>query len=85
MDEWLSLFDLSILSNSTFDQLANASYHIVIEGTSYRQRLYPHQRLLGPKEVIELNQDLFTVLNSRLQGGSMSLALNMRTPNSPPP
>lgn len=53
--------------------------------TSYCERLSPHQRLLGPQEVIELNQDLFTVLNSHVQGGSMSLALNTRTPNSPPP
>jgi hypothetical protein len=26
------------------DRLANASYQIVIEGTSYRERLSPHRR-----------------------------------------
>ena len=39
VDEWLSLFDDPILGNSALDRLANASYQIVIEGTSYRERL----------------------------------------------
>jgi len=44
IDEWLSLFDDSILGNSALDRLANASYQIVIEGSSYRERLSPHRR-----------------------------------------
>ena len=47
VDEWLSLFDDSILGNSALDRLANASYQIIIEGTSYRERLSPHCALLG--------------------------------------
>ena len=49
VDEWLSLFDDPILGNSALDRLANASYQIVIEGTSYRERLSPHRSLLGVK------------------------------------
>ncbi|MDD5082766.1 MAG: IS21-like element helper ATPase IstB [Dehalococcoidales bacterium] len=48
VDEWLSLFDDSILGNSALDRLANASYQIVIEGASYREKLSPHRR----KEVL---------------------------------
>jgi len=48
VDEWLGLFDDPILGNSALDSLANASYQIVIEGTSYRERLSPHRR----KEVL---------------------------------
>jgi DNA replication protein DnaC len=44
IDEWLSLFDDAILGNSALDRLANASYQIVIEGTSYRERLAPRPR-----------------------------------------
>ena len=44
VDEWLGLFDDPILANSALDRLANASYQIVIEGTSYRERLSPHRR-----------------------------------------
>jgi DNA replication protein DnaC len=44
VEEWLSLFDDPILGNSALDRLANASYQIVIEGTSYRERLSPHKR-----------------------------------------
>ena len=47
MDEWLSLFDDPILGNSALDRLANASYQIIIEGTSYRERLSPHRALLS--------------------------------------
>ena len=47
VDEWLSLFDDPILGNSALDRLANASYQIVIEGTSYRERQSPHRALLG--------------------------------------
>ncbi len=49
VDEWLSLFDDPILGNSALDRLANASYQIVIEGTSYREQLSPHRALLGNK------------------------------------
>lgn len=48
VDEWLGLFDDPVLGNSALDRLANASYQIVIEGTSYRERLSPHRR----KEVL---------------------------------
>lgn len=47
VDEWLSLFDDPVLGNSALDRLANASYQVVIEGTSYRERLSPHQRELS--------------------------------------
>ena len=47
VDEWLSLFDDPILGNSALDRLADASYRIVIEGTSYRERLSPHRALLS--------------------------------------
>ena len=55
VEEWLSLFDNPILGNSALDRLANASYQIVIEGTSYRERLSPNQRLMASKEVIDLS------------------------------
>jgi len=48
VEEWLGLFDDPILGNSALDRLANASYQIVIEGISYRERLSPHRR----KEVL---------------------------------
>ena len=38
-----------ILGNSALDRLANASYQIVIEGASYREKLSPHRKLLGDK------------------------------------
>jgi DNA replication protein DnaC len=44
VEEWLGLFDDSILGNSALDRLANASYQMVIEGTSYRERQSPHKR-----------------------------------------
>ena len=53
VDEWLGLFDDPILGNSALDRLANASYQIVIEGQSYRERLSSHLALLGAKEVID--------------------------------
>jgi len=49
IEEWQGLFDDAILGNSALDRLANASYQIVIEGTSYRQRQSPHLR----KEVLD--------------------------------
>lgn len=49
VDEWLGLFDDPILGNSALDRLANASYQITIDGTSYRERLSPHRR----KEVLD--------------------------------
>ena len=49
IEEWLGLFEDAILGNSALDRLANASYQIVIEGTSYRQRQSPHRR----KEVLD--------------------------------
>jgi len=53
VDEWLGLFEDPILGNSALDRLANASYQIVIEGPSYRERLSPHRALLGLKGVID--------------------------------
>ena len=49
VEEWLSLFDDPILGNSALDRLANASFQIVIEGASYREKLSPHRKLLGDK------------------------------------
>lgn len=56
MDEWLSLFDDPILSNRAPDRLANASYQMIIDGTSYRGRLSLHRTLLG-KGVISDNKN----------------------------
>ena len=53
VEEWLSIFDDPILGNSALDRLANASYQIVIEGFSYRERLSPHRALLKAKGVID--------------------------------
>jgi DNA replication protein DnaC len=44
IDEWLGLFDDPILGNSALDRLANASYQILIDGASYRERLSRHRR-----------------------------------------
>ncbi len=52
VEEWLSLSDDPILLNSALNRLANASYQIVIEVVSYRERLSPHRMLLSPREVI---------------------------------
>jgi len=49
VEEWLGLFEDSILGNSALDRLANSSYQIIIEGASYRERLSPHRR----KEVLK--------------------------------
>ncbi len=46
VDEWFSLFEDPILGNIALDRLASASYQIVIEGASYRERLSPHRALL---------------------------------------
>ena len=47
VDEWLSLFDGPILGNGALNRLANVGYQIVIEGTSYRERLSPHSAPLS--------------------------------------
>ena len=49
VEEWLSIFDDPILGDSALDRLANASYQIVIEGSSYRERQSPHRALLDAK------------------------------------
>jgi DNA replication protein DnaC len=51
VEEWLGLFDDPILGNSALDRLANTSYQIIIDGSSYRERLSPHRR----KEVLTAN------------------------------
>ena len=43
VEEWLGLFDDPILGNSALDRLANASYQIINEGQSYRERLSPRR------------------------------------------
>ncbi len=53
VEEWLGLFEDPILGSSALDRLANASYQIVIEGSSYREKLSPHRALVGAKEVID--------------------------------
>ena len=53
VEEWLSLFDDPILGNSALDRLANASYQIVIEGQSYRERLSPYRAFSRAREVID--------------------------------
>ena len=55
VEEWLSLFDDPIPGNSALDRLANASFQIVIEGASYREKLSPHRKLLGGKGATVLN------------------------------
>ena len=58
VEEWLSLFEDPILGNSALDRLANASYQIVIEGSSYRERFSPHQALLGTvPRILTTNRD----------------------------
>lgn len=53
VDERLGLFDDPIPGNGALDRLASASYQIVIEGSSNRERLSPHQALQGLKGVID--------------------------------
>ena len=74
VDEWLGLFDDPILGNSALDRLANASYQIVIEGASYRERLSPHRALLDRKEVVDLKPNGDNSPSTGPQGGSMTLA-----------
>ena len=38
VEEWLSLFDDRILGNSALDRLANASFQILIDVASYKER-----------------------------------------------
>ena len=49
MEEGLVFSTTPILGNSALDRLANASYQIVIEGASCREKLSPHRMLLGEK------------------------------------
>ena len=50
VEEWLELFEDPILGNSALDRLANASYQIVTEGSSYRERQSPHRALMSAAE-----------------------------------
>ena len=52
VDEWLSLFDDPILGTSALDRLANASYQIIIEGTSYRERQSPYRERRSPHRAL---------------------------------
>ena len=45
--------DDPVLGNSALDGLANTSYQVAIEGSSYRERLSPHRALIGPKEATD--------------------------------
>ena len=47
--EWLGLFENPILGKNARDRLASASYQIVIEGSSYRERPSLHRALLEAK------------------------------------
>jgi DNA replication protein DnaC len=47
--KWLSNFLDPILDNIALDRLANASFQILIERASYREKLSPHRKLLGGK------------------------------------
>ena len=47
VDDWPGLFEDPILGNSALDRLANTSYQIVIEGSSYRERQSPHRATQG--------------------------------------
>ena len=53
VEERLSLIDEPILSNRALGRSANDSFQIVIEETSYRERLSPHRKHLVLREVIE--------------------------------
>ena len=53
VEEWPSLLDEPILGNSALDRLANASCQIVIEGTSYGERLSTQLMPMAPKEAID--------------------------------
>ena len=47
VDEWLGLIEDPVLRSSALDRLANASYQIVTQGISYRERQSPHRALLS--------------------------------------
>ena len=81
VDEWLGLFDDSILGNSALDRLANASYQIVIEGASYRERLSPHRALLDRKEAqIPHLEKKKTSLEPAVKRAKMFLGREKRSP-----
>jgi DNA replication protein DnaC len=41
IDEWIPLFDDSVLAQSALDRLAHNAYQVVLEGESYRKRQRP--------------------------------------------
>ena len=47
VEEWLSLFDDSILGNCARDRLVNAFFRIVDVGATHCASLSPHRKLLG--------------------------------------
>lgn len=46
------MFSDPIPGNSAPDRLANSSYQIVVEDTTYRERLSPHRRKEDQKEAL---------------------------------
>ena len=74
VEEWPSLFDDPILGNSALDRLANASFQIVIEGASYREKLSPHRKLLSDKGGDRPAKSNLVLLKlPRAQGGLMTV------------
>jgi DNA replication protein DnaC len=47
-NEWLAMFDDTLLAQSAVDRFANNAYDLVIEGESYRPRLKPNIETSGP-------------------------------------
>ena len=76
VDEWLGLFDDPILGNSALDRLANASYQIVIEGASYRERLSRTGRCSTERRWLTLKPNGDNSPSTGPQGGSMTLAID---------
>ena len=74
VDEWLGLFDDPNPRHSALDRLANASYQIVIEGASYRERLSPTGPCSTERRWLTLKPNGDNSPSTGQQGGSMTLA-----------
>ena len=44
VNEWMALFDDSIMANSALDRIAHNAHQLVIEGESYRKKRAPEER-----------------------------------------